>query len=100
MCLSHVSLAGSMSISSRAIEYLTEENRVLREQIGDRRLRFSDDQRRRLAVCAKHLSRSALYADRHHRGYQLSPIRGEFSPNDVFDLGRIEQDSTGATNSL
>jgi hypothetical protein len=27
----------------RAIEYLTEENRVLREQIGDRRLRFTDD---------------------------------------------------------
>jgi putative transposase len=43
-----------------AIEYLTEENRVLREQVGDRRLRFSDDQRRRLAVRAKELSRSAL----------------------------------------
>jgi len=44
----------------RAIEYLTEENRVLREQIGDRRLRFTDDQRHRLAVRAKELSRSAL----------------------------------------
>jgi putative transposase len=43
-----------------AIEYLTEENRVLRVQIGDRRLRFTDDQRRRLAVRAKQLSRSAL----------------------------------------
>ena len=32
------------------IEYLREENRVLREQLGDRRLRFTDDQRRRLAV--------------------------------------------------
>jgi hypothetical protein len=40
------------------IDYLTEENRVLREQIGNRRLRFSDDQRRRLAVRAKQLSRS------------------------------------------
>jgi len=39
---------------------LTEENRVLREQIGDRRLCFTDDQRRRLAVRAKELSRSAL----------------------------------------
>ncbi len=28
------------------IEYLREENRVLREQLGDRRLRFTDDQRR------------------------------------------------------
>jgi putative transposase len=29
------------------IEYLREENRVLREQLGNRRLRFTDDQRRR-----------------------------------------------------
>src|SRR6185369_3807115 len=43
-----------------AIDYLTEENRVLREQLGDRRLRFTDDQRCRLAVRAKALSRSAL----------------------------------------
>jgi len=27
---------------------LREENRVLREQLGERRLRFNDDQRRRL----------------------------------------------------
>jgi hypothetical protein len=32
------------------IEYLREENRVLREQRGERRLRFTDNQRRRLAV--------------------------------------------------
>src|SRR5689334_3751464 len=43
-----------------AIDYLTEENRVLREQIGERRLPFTDDQRRRLSVRAKQLSRSAL----------------------------------------
>jgi len=30
------------------IEYLREENRVLREQLGKRRLRLTDDQRRRL----------------------------------------------------
>ena len=29
------------------MEYLREENRVLREQRGDRRWRFHDDQRRR-----------------------------------------------------
>ena len=39
-----------------AIEYLAEENRVLREQIGERRLHFTDDQRRRLAVRAAILS--------------------------------------------
>lgn len=42
------------------IEYLREENRVLREQLGDRRLRFSDDQRRRLAAKAKGLGRKLL----------------------------------------
>src|SRR5262245_41398800 len=43
-----------------AIEYLREENRVLREQLGHRRLRFSDDQRRRLAAKAKLVGRRLL----------------------------------------
>jgi putative transposase len=42
------------------IEYLREENRVLREQLGDRRLRFTDDQRCRLAARAKGLGRKIL----------------------------------------
>jgi hypothetical protein len=42
------------------IDYLREENRVLREQLGGRRLRFTDDQRRRLAAKAKGLGRKAL----------------------------------------
>jgi hypothetical protein len=42
------------------IYYLVEENRVLREQIGNRRMRFSDDQRRRLAVRAKKIGRRLL----------------------------------------
>src|SRR5262245_41004802 len=42
------------------IDYLQEENRVLREQIGARRLRFTDDQRRRLAAKARTLGRRAL----------------------------------------
>jgi putative transposase len=42
------------------IEYLREENRVLREQLGGRRLRLDDNQRRRLAVKAKALGRKAL----------------------------------------
>src|SRR3954452_20809011 len=44
----------------QAIEYLREENRVLREQLGGRRLHFSDDQRRRLAAKAKGLGRKVL----------------------------------------
>ena len=42
------------------IEYLREENRVLREQLGGRRLRLNDDQRLRLAVKAKCLERKRL----------------------------------------
>jgi hypothetical protein len=44
----------------QAIEYLREDNRVLREQLGGRRLRFTDDQRRRLAAKAKGLGRRAM----------------------------------------
>ena len=42
------------------IDYLCEENRVLREQLRGTRLRFTDDQRRRLAVKAKGLGRKML----------------------------------------
>ena len=42
------------------IDYLRQENRVLREQLGHRRLRFTDDQRRRLAAKAKGLGRKVL----------------------------------------
>ena len=43
-----------------AIDYLREENTVLREQLGDRRIRFTDAQRRRLAVRGKVLGRKLL----------------------------------------
>ena len=56
-----VSLAGWMNRPQQAvIEYFQEENRALREQLGPKRLRFSDEQRRRLAVKAKVLGRSVL----------------------------------------
>ncbi|MFO1053890.1 MAG: integrase core domain-containing protein [Planctomycetota bacterium] len=42
------------------IEYLLEENRVLREQMGKRRLRLTDDQRRRLAAKGVALGRRLL----------------------------------------
>ena len=41
----------------QVIDYLREENRVLREQLGGRRLRLNDNQRRRLAAKAKGLGR-------------------------------------------
>ncbi len=51
---------GSIQHQQRVIEYLMEENRVLREQIGDRRMKFTDNQRRRLAAKAKKLGRKLL----------------------------------------
>jgi len=42
------------------IDYLREENRVLREQLGGRRLRLNDDQRCRLAAKAKGLGQKLL----------------------------------------
>jgi putative transposase len=51
-----ISLAGWLNQQQQdIIDYLQEENRVLREQLSGKRLRFSDDQRRRLAVRAKKL---------------------------------------------
>ena len=47
---------------ARAISYLIEENRVLKEQreSSGRRIRFTDEQRRRLAAKGKPLGRRAL----------------------------------------
>ena len=42
------------------IDYLREENRVLREQLGGRPLRLTDSQRHRLAVLGQKLGRRAL----------------------------------------
>src|SRR5947209_14366425 len=56
-----VSIAGWMNQHRQhVVEYLVEENRVLREQIGNRRMRFTDSQRCRLALRAKKLSRKVL----------------------------------------
>src|ERR1700754_2801030 len=56
-----IAVAGWMNQRQlQMIEYLREENRVLREQVGERRLRLTDDQRRRLAVKAKGLTRRLL----------------------------------------
>jgi len=41
-------------------EYLQEENRAQRDQFGGKRLRFTDQQRRRLAVKAKAVGRKGL----------------------------------------
>jgi hypothetical protein len=42
------------------IDYLIEENRVLREQLRGRRVRLTDGQRRRLAVKGQRFGRQVL----------------------------------------
>jgi phage-related protein len=63
-----IAVAGWMNEQQQmAIDYLREENRVLREQLGDRRLRLNDEQRRRLAAKAKGLGRRLLAAMKNAR---------------------------------
>jgi len=47
-------------VQQRTIDYLVEENRVLKEQLKGRKLRLNDDQRRRLAAKGKQLGRRLL----------------------------------------
>ncbi len=62
-----IAVAGWMNQRQlQMIDYLREENRVLREQLGDRRLRLNDDQRRRLAAKAKGFRAEASGGGRHH----------------------------------
>ncbi len=72
-----VAIAGWMNQhQQQVVEYLLEENRVLREQIGSRRMRFNDDQRRRLAVKAKRLGRKVLVGG--EVGQQTSSVEPGF----------------------
>jgi hypothetical protein len=76
-----VALAGWVNQQQReVIDYLQEENRALREQIGPGRLRFTDDQRRRLAAKAKTLGRRLL--------------RDIAQPRPVFSISRRRQSAT------
>jgi putative transposase len=43
------------------IECLQEKNRALREQLGGKRLQFTDQQRRRLAAKSKKVGRKGLF---------------------------------------
>ena len=55
------SLAGFVNRhQAEVLEYLVEENRVLKEQLKGRKLRLTDDQRRRLAAKGHRLGRRVL----------------------------------------
>ena len=76
-----LTFAGWVSRSQQdAIEYLKEENRVLREQLGERRIRFTNDQSRRLAAKAKALGREGL--------------------NEISDLVTVVSKNTNETKTL
>ncbi len=72
-----IAVAGWMNqAQEQMIDYLREENRVLREQTGERPLRLTDDQRRRLAAKAKGLSRKQFgppHTDVHLDGAKSAP---------------------------
>ena len=56
-----LTLAGWINRSQQeAIEYLRAENQVLAEQLKGKRLRLTDEQRRRLAIRGKALGRKLL----------------------------------------
>lgn len=86
------------------LAYLKEENRVLREQLGGRRLRFTDDQRRRLAAKGSALGRQVLdqldgivtpdtilrwYRELIAKKYDGSARRGAGRPATVVPLQRL-----------
>jgi len=59
--LVEVALAGWLNRHQQVvIDYLIEENHVLKEQLEGQRLQFTDEQRVRLAVKAKALGRQLL----------------------------------------
>ena len=63
-----VALAGWINQHQRdVIDYLRAENRVLHEQIGPRRLRFTDDQRIRLGRQGDAPTAARAPGDRNHR---------------------------------
>ena len=53
-------VTGWLARRERVVAYLIEENRCLRRQLGTRRVRLTDDDRRRLAARAYRVGRRAL----------------------------------------
>jgi hypothetical protein len=59
------------------IEYLKEENKILREKLGPKRILLNDSQRRRLAILGKKLGRAVL-----------SQVSCTFSPDTILKWHR------------
>ena len=63
-----------------AIDYLKEENRILREQVGNKRLRLTNAHRRRLAQKAKVVERAARAIDQRGMFRENDPAGGASPP--------------------
>src|SRR6516164_1784458 len=91
-----VSISGWMNQHQhQVIEYLIEENRVLREQIGNRRMRFTDNQRRRLAAKAKKMSRTIL----EQVATIVTPATLLAWHRKLIELGSLRRDAFSASSS-
>ena len=83
------SLAGLMNRQqAEVLEYLIEENRVLREQLKGKALRLNDDHRRRLAAKGKRIGRRRDHAEpeRHVHGIRRRASRPVSEGPTVRDL--------------
>ena len=63
------------------IDYLREENRVLRAGLRGKRLRLSDDERRRLAVKAQALGRDVLA--------EIASVACPFHKLELHEIGKL-----------
>lgn len=71
-------LAGWMNRQQQEmIDYLREENKILREKLGGKRILLTDNQRRRLAILGKRLGRKVL-----------GQVCGAFSPDTLLKWHR------------
>jgi hypothetical protein len=76
-----VALLGWVEREQRTvIHFLREENRALKAQLRGRRIRLTDDQRRRLAVLGQQIGRRALG----HIATLVTPDRALFT--DILDF--------------
>ncbi len=65
-----VTLAGWVNRHQQdVIAYIQEENRILKHKLKGKRIRFTDDERRRLAVKGKVLGRKMLRAVAYRQAY-------------------------------
>ena len=85
-----------------AIDYLREENRVLREQLGGRRVRLNDDQRRRLAAKAKNLTveeyKAQMQADRQAKEQERKAEADKKLADAAAEVRRKREPRTRATS--